>query len=111
MDLDRTLSAPTEEAHERLGDAELERDDLLAASHLHRYELAAELCEGARVLDLCCGTGYGSRLLARRARSVHGVDVAAEAIEAAQAGAGAGLTFERADALEHLRALSADRFD
>ncbi len=41
--------------------------------HLHRYSLAASLASGA-VLDLGCGVGYGSRLLARAARRVVGVD-------------------------------------
>ena len=105
----------TEPAHERLAATELERQDLLAVSHLHRYELAAELCAGARVLDLCCGTGYGSRLLATAAQSVHGVDVAAEAIDAARAELGEQdrdrITFEQGDALEFLRGLGAGRFD
>lgn len=112
MGLQRTLSEPDAGAHERLGAAELERDDLLAASHVHRYELAAALCEGARVLDLCCGSGYGSLVLAERAASVHGVDVAAEAIEAARAAAGpATVTFEQADALAFVRALEVGRVD
>lgn len=102
-------------AHERLSVAELEREDLLAVSHLHRYELAAELLAGERVLDLCCGTGYGSRLLAARARSVHGVDVAPEAVEAARAALTPGehdrVTFEQADALAHVRGLAAGQFD
>ena len=52
---------------ERLTDDDSQRGDYLAASHLHRYALAAELCAGLRVLDLGCGTGYGQRD-ARRAR-------------------------------------------
>jgi methyltransferase family protein len=105
----------TERAHERLAASDIAREDLLAVSHLHRYQLAAELCEGLRVLDLCCGTGYGSLVLAAEAAAVHGVDVAAEAVDAASA-AVAGpdadrITFEQGDALEYLRTVGADQFD
>lgn len=102
-------------ARERLSVEEIDREDLLAASHVHRYELAAELLEGARVLDLCCGTGYGSRLLADRAGSVHGVDIAPDAVESARESLGAdgrdGITFEQADALAYVRSLGTERFD
>jgi SAM-dependent methyltransferase len=116
MDLDRTMTEPGgHAAQERLSAPDLDRGDLLAVSHLHRYEFAAELCEGARVLDLCCGTGYGARLLGRRAASVHGVDVAAEAVSAAEDSLSAGererITFEQADALAYVRSLPQDRFD
>lgn len=37
------------------------------------------------VLDIACGTGYGSKLLAERARRVIGVDISAEAVEFANA--------------------------
>jgi len=109
------LSARDKGADERLTAADIAAGGLLAASHVHRYELAASLCGGARVLDLCCGTGYGSRLLAREAASVLGVDVAPEAVEAAGAAVEPELAgrvgFEAADALEFLRRCAADRFD
>lgn len=54
--------------------------------HLHRYFLAREACRGRDVLDLACGEGYGSALMAQTARSVVGVDVSAEAIAFAQEG-------------------------
>jgi SAM-dependent methyltransferase len=99
----------------RLDSADIEAGDLLAASHLHRYEFAARMCEGRRVLDLCCGSGYGARILARMAASVHGVDISAEAIEAARRDQGAGdserVTFECQDALAYVRALAGGRFD
>jgi O-antigen biosynthesis protein len=43
--------------------------------HVHRYLLAQELCKGRRVLDIACGEGYGSDLLARVALDVIGVDI------------------------------------
>jgi SAM-dependent methyltransferase len=44
------------------------------ALHLKRYEFALPYCEGKEVLDGACGAGYGSALLATRARRVLGVD-------------------------------------
>lgn len=43
--------------------------------HLHRYAVSLALCEGKSVLDIACGEGYGSALLARVAKSVVGVDI------------------------------------
>ncbi len=48
--------------------------------HLYRYELAGRFCRGARVLDVACGTGYGSHYLAQRARWVAGADLSQEAL-------------------------------
>jgi O-antigen biosynthesis protein len=79
---------------------------------VHRYELAAELCPGARILDLCCGTGYGSGLLARTAASVVGVDNDAATIDAAgQAIDQPNVTFEVADAHAYLRRPETGEFD
>ena len=47
--------------------------------HFHRYQLAARLARG-RVLDLGCGSGYGSGMLATQAARVWGVDRSAEAV-------------------------------
>ncbi len=46
-----------------------------ALEHLHRYAMACELSAGKNVLDIACGEGYGSRLLANNAASVTGVDI------------------------------------
>ncbi len=48
--------------------------------HLHRYLLAREYCRGRRVLDIACGEGYGSALLAGVAARVIGADIAPDAI-------------------------------
>ena len=58
------------------GDIELE--------HRHRYLLAAELTIDKEVLDIASGEGYGSAMLARRARHVTGVDISSAAVEHAQ---------------------------
>lgn len=56
----------------------------MAYEHWHRYAWAAELVSGRSVLDAACGEGYGSHLLAARARSVTGLDVSAAAVEHAR---------------------------
>ena len=86
---------------------------LIAAEHIHRYEFAAGLCDGARVLDLCCGSGYGGEILAGSATSVHGVDYDAATIDLAAATLGDDrrLTFEVADAMTVLRRELAGQFD
>jgi SAM-dependent methyltransferase len=49
--------------------------------HRARYAFAARLSRHKRVLDLGCGSGYGSFELARLANSVAGLDVSLEAVE------------------------------
>jgi SAM-dependent methyltransferase len=56
-----------------------------AIEHLHRYALACGLATGLDVLDIACGEGYGSNLLAGCAKSVVGVDVAADSVAHAAA--------------------------
>jgi 2-polyprenyl-3-methyl-5-hydroxy-6-metoxy-1,4-benzoquinol methylase len=55
------------------------------ARHLAAYRYARELARGRDVLDAGCGEGFGTVLLAETARSVLGVDYAAEAVEVARA--------------------------
>ncbi len=57
-----------------------EVNDDLWAEHIARYAFAARLASGARVLDIGCGTGYGTAELAQHARSATGIDVSADAI-------------------------------
>lgn len=57
----------------------------LWAEHAARYAFAARLAKGKRVLDLGCGTGYGTATLAEVARQCTGLDNAPEAIEYASA--------------------------
>jgi SAM-dependent methyltransferase len=52
--------------------------------HLAVYEWIGERVWGRRVVDLACGEGYGSAVLARRAASVVGVDANPEAFEHAR---------------------------
>ena len=61
------------------------RESAIAYEHLHRYAYAAELVTDKRVLDMACGEGYGSNLLAAGAASVIGVDIDEKVIRHASA--------------------------
>jgi len=52
----------------------------IAHEHWHRYAFARRLVAGKRVLDVACGEGYGSALLAGVAGSVTGIDIDAAAV-------------------------------
>jgi len=52
----------------------------IAHEHWHRYAFARRLGAGKRVLDVACGEGYGSALLAGVAGSVTGIDIDAAAV-------------------------------
>jgi SAM-dependent methyltransferase len=52
--------------------------------HLAVYEWIAERCRGLDVVDMACGEGYGSDVLARRAARVTGVDANPDAHEHAR---------------------------
>lgn len=59
--------------------------------HLARYDYARRYLQKAdRVLDVACGTGYGTYELAVACREVVGVDISAEAIECASGNYAAG---------------------
>jgi len=53
--------------------------------HVAVYEWIAERCAGLRVVDLACGEGYGSNLLAQKASQVIGVDANPEAYDHSRA--------------------------
>lgn len=57
------------------------------AIHTNRYLLAKQFCEGARILDISCGEGYGSYLMAEHwgAAHVDALDVSHEALASAKA--------------------------
>ena len=52
--------------------------------HYHRYAFARSLASGLEVLDLACGEGYGSAILAQVAARVVGIDAAESAIDHAR---------------------------
>ena len=53
--------------------------------HMHRYLMACDLGAGKDVLDIACGEGYGTEMMARTASKVYGVDISGEAISHAKA--------------------------
>jgi lipopolysaccharide biosynthesis protein/ubiquinone/menaquinone biosynthesis C-methylase UbiE len=58
------------------GDIELE--------HLHRYLHALEIADRKDVLDIACGEGYGSAMLADIANKVTGIDISIDTIKHAR---------------------------
>jgi SAM-dependent methyltransferase len=55
--------------------------------HLQRYEFAAQYIKPGRLLDIACGIGYGTALMAERASGVTefvGVDISEKAVEQAR---------------------------
>jgi SAM-dependent methyltransferase len=65
--------------------------------HLAVYRWVSEHCAGQRVVDMACGEGYGSAVLAEAAGEVVGVDANPEAFEHARLRyRAANLRFERA---------------
>lgn len=57
-------------------------EDVTHKEHLQRYQFATAFTSGKTVLDIACGSGYGSYILANEggAKYVDGVDLDAEAI-------------------------------
>lgn len=52
------------------------------AIHVGRYNVALQFCKGKRVLDIACGEGYGSYIIAKAgAEEVVGVDIDEETIK------------------------------
>lgn len=82
----------TPNTHERLVPDEVAPDDVTGrksmALHMERYSFASRHARGTRLLDLACGAGYGTRLVADEAACIEeavGVDSDAQAIEYARA--------------------------
>ncbi len=84
-----------------------------AAIHVGRYAIALPFADGRRVLDVACGEGYGSWLLARSgAAEVRGVDVAPDAIVRARAAfGGPAVGFEVGDGEALARLYPPGHFD
>lgn len=55
----------------------------ISYEHWHRYLYATGFVKDKKVLDIACGSGYGSSLLAQHSQKVIGVDISPEAIKIA----------------------------
>lgn len=75
-----------------------------------RYLVAAQVARGRRVLDACCGLGWGAALLSSTAREVHAFDRNPAALAFAHAAWGTGVHWHEADALKPYASF-AGRFD
>jgi 2-polyprenyl-3-methyl-5-hydroxy-6-metoxy-1,4-benzoquinol methylase len=76
---------------ERLVPEHLAPDDVTGQAtltlHLQRYEFAAQHLKPGRLLDMACGVGYGTHLMAGKAGHVNelvGVDLSLQAVEYAR---------------------------
>lgn len=81
-------------------DPELARGTEILELHLARYRFAADAVGAGRVLDIACGTGYGTNLLAEVADLALGADISTVAVKHAnRAYASAKCGFVQADVL------------
>lgn len=68
-----------EDAGERMVPA-FHKGALVYGEHLTRYESVVDLVKNKTVLDIASGSGYGSYILAEKAKKVYGVDIDQESI-------------------------------
>lgn len=55
--------------------------DQMAAEHVSRYRFSLQFAKNRTVLDLGCGTGYGSLLLSQAATQVVGLDIDLQSVK------------------------------
>lgn len=60
---------------------ELHTQTLMYAEHMTRYYAATDIVKNKTVLDIASGSGYGTKMLAKHARKVYGVDVNEAAVK------------------------------
>jgi 2-polyprenyl-3-methyl-5-hydroxy-6-metoxy-1,4-benzoquinol methylase len=54
------------------------------ANHVKVYRFASQFCTGKEILDVGCGTGYGTSYLAESAKSAVGIDLSSQALRYAR---------------------------
>ena len=59
-------------------------DPVMMMEHMQRYHSVRNIVAGLDILDVACGEGYGSNLMANSAKSVIGVDISEEAVNHAK---------------------------
>lgn len=84
--------------------------------HIARYNLALALCVDKNVLDLACGTGYGTYLISKVALEVTGVDIDEDTVRCAQseydpADYVSNINFIAYDAIDYLKEWNPNLFD
>ena len=63
----------------------IEMDEpMIAYEHWHRYYIAGEFVKNKTVLDIACGTGYGTKYLSENAKSCIGIDISNSSIKYAK---------------------------
>ncbi len=61
---------------------EYNKEDIIYSEHLLRYSFCKQFVKGKKVLDVACGSGYGTRILAdNQAKNVIGVDISGTAVD------------------------------
>ncbi|MFH0951306.1 MAG: class I SAM-dependent methyltransferase [bacterium] len=99
-------------AIERLVLNDQAKQNIIYDEHLLRYQLASQLVKNKVVLDVACGSGYGSRLLAQaQAQQVVGVDIDAKTVQQAQKKYPANNLQYITDSAETLQKLQSKSFD
>lgn len=101
---------------ERLSlNADAAYDPMEAAIHVGRYSILKDFCQGKTVLDIACGEGYGSAIIAKEwgAKEVIGVDISEEAINNAHSNFGGydNLKFLQCSVYDLTNVLKNKKFD
>jgi ubiquinone/menaquinone biosynthesis C-methylase UbiE len=63
---------------------ELHKGHNIYGAHLARYDACREFTGGKEVLDIACGSGYGTKLIAQNAKKVYGIDIDQETVNYAK---------------------------
>jgi len=88
------------------------RQNIIYDEHLVRYQLASQLVKNKVVLDVACGSGYGSYFLAQaQAQQVVGVDIDETTVQTAQKKYSANNLQYITDSAETLEKLKDKSFD
>jgi len=63
---------------------ELHKGKNIYGAHIGRYKAGASLVKGKVVLDIACGSGYGTKLMSKDAKKVIGIDIDEETVRYAK---------------------------
>lgn len=84
MTTDKSKQPKLKNDYERMV-PEFHKGAQIYGEHVGRYEAALNIVTNKKVLDIACGSGYGSYILSKNAQSVVGVDVSQQSIDYATA--------------------------